>query len=130
MIAIILLAISTAALCQFGLHYWRAMMAGVAEQPISDRVRTAARILVPVAGAGDFRSIVSLTHLAPNLQGGSRTFSLLRAYYSAVEKLGRYVPNLSDWSMSEMTTCARYVAVLVDRQLECNLACTADMRGL
>ena len=130
MTAAILLVISTAAFFHFGLHYWRAMLAGVAAQPISDRVREAAGLSAPAVGARDFLPILNLLDLAPDLQGSSPKFSLVRAYYSTVEKIGQCVPNLSDWSLGEMTTCARYAAVLVDRQMERNMACSAAMRGL
>jgi len=29
-----------------------------------------------------------------------------------------------------MTTCARYIAVLMDRHMERNMACAAQMRGI
>ena len=38
MFSIMLLAISIVALSQFALYYWRAVLAGVAAQPVSDRV--------------------------------------------------------------------------------------------
>ena len=38
MIAALLLVISMAALAQFGLYYWRAIVAGIAAQPVSGRL--------------------------------------------------------------------------------------------
>src|SRR5438309_10884184 len=43
MFSAMLLAISIVALSQFALYYWRAVLAGVAAQPVSDRVLVAAQ---------------------------------------------------------------------------------------
>jgi hypothetical protein len=98
MISAILLTISTVTLGQFVLHYWRAMVYGVAAHSISDRVRTAAGISGSLAGARDFRSILSLHDLAPGLSGPSRGFRVIRAYYAAVEKIGRLIPSMTNWA--------------------------------
>jgi hypothetical protein len=130
MIAMILFAMSAAALAQFGLYYWRATIAGVAANPVSDRVRVAAGIAAPSVGAEDFRSILSLHHLSPDLRGPNGTFRSVRAYYSIVQKVGSLLPAMASWAHGEMETCSRYVAVLVDRHLERNIACAAQVRGM
>ncbi len=103
MIPAIILTVSVAALVQFALYYWRAVIAGIAAQPISDRIRTAAGITASQVGARDFRSIVTL---------------------------GSLIPPMSTWANTEMLTCSRYVAVLVDQHLERNMACAAQVRGI
>jgi len=130
MIAAILCMVSAVALVQFALYYWRAVISGVATQPISDRIRTAAGIIAPKIGAQDFRSILSLHDLSPDLRGPNGSFLGVRTYYSAVEKLGRLIPTMASWANAEMLTCSRYVAVLVDQHLERNIACAAQMRGI
>lgn len=136
MIGAILFTVSLAAFGQFGLFYWRAMVCGIASQPISDRIRVAAGISAPadgsapMVGARDFRAILSLNDLAPDLRGSSGGFRAVRAYYSVVKLLGKMVPAMSDWTNEEMATCARYAAVLVDQHLEHNMACAAQMRGM
>jgi hypothetical protein len=47
-----------------------------------------------------------------------------------LEKLGGLVPGISRWAEAEMATCSRYVAVLMDRHLERNIACAAQVRGI
>ncbi len=42
MIPAILFTVSTVALIQFGVYYWRAVIAGVASKTVSDRIRAAA----------------------------------------------------------------------------------------
>src|SRR5713101_1131803 len=44
MFSAMLLAISIVALSQFAIYYWRAVLAGVAAQPVSDRVLIAAQV--------------------------------------------------------------------------------------
>jgi hypothetical protein len=130
MLAAILLTVSTAAFCQFGLFYWRAMICGIASQPISERIRTAVGITAPAFSARDFRSVLSVQDLVPDLRGSSASFPAVRAYYAVIETLGNLVPAMSNWANAEMTLCTRYAAVLVDQHLERNMVCAAQMRGM
>jgi hypothetical protein len=129
-IAAILFSVSIVAFGQFGLYYWRATISGVAAQAISDRIRAAAGITAPSIGARDFRNILILNNLSPDLRGPGGSFMVVRAYYSIVETLGNIVPAMANWSNAEMATCSRYVAVLMDQHLERNMACAAQMRGM
>ena len=130
MIAAILFMVSIVAFGQLGLYYWRAMISGVATQVISERIRAAAGISARAIGAQDFYSILILNNLSPDLRGPGGSFKAIRTYYAIVEKLGKIVPTMANWSNAEMTTCARYVAVLMDQHLERNIACAAQMRGM
>jgi hypothetical protein len=130
MIAAILFTVSAAALVQFAVYYWRATISGVAANPISDRIRTAAGITAPQIEAKDFRSILSLHDLSPDLRGPNGSFFVVKSYYSAVEKIGRLIPAMTGWANTEMLTCARYVAVLVDQHLERNMVSAAQVRSL
>jgi hypothetical protein len=130
MIAAILFAVSMAGLSQFALYYWRAMLIGVAAQTISERVRTAAGISAPAISAHDFHNILILHDLSPDLRGPGGSFWAVRAYYATVEKLGNIIPALADWSNAEMTTCSRYIAVLMDQHMERNMVCASQMRGI
>ena len=130
MVAAVLFTVSIVAFARFGLHYWRATISGVASQAISDRIRLAAGISTDVVGGQSFRNILILKDLAPDLRGPSGSFRALRAYYAVVEKLGSIVPAMANWSDAEMATCTRYAAVVMDRRLERNMACAAQMRGM
>lgn len=130
MIPAIIFTVSLAAFAQFVALYWRAMIHGVATQPISERIRTAMRITDRAIVAGDFRSIMGIYDMAPDLRGPGRTLSTIRSYYWTVEKIAAIAPALKSWAEREMTACSRYAAVLVDQHLESNLACAAEMRGL
>jgi hypothetical protein len=129
MIAMILFTVSVVAFAQFALYYWRAMLSGVATQPVSDRIRTAAGLRTAEIGPQDFHSILSLHDLAPDLRGPNGSFRSVRAYYAVVKKLGSLIPGMAAWANGEMATCSRYVAVLVDQHLERNMACAAQLRA-
>jgi hypothetical protein len=130
MIAVIICAVSLVAFAQFGLYYWRATISGVAAQAISDRIRVAAGITHDGIGAQDFRNIIILKDLFPDLHGAKGGFRAIRVYYTVLEKLASIVPAMAGWADSEMATCSRYVAVLMDQHLERNMACAAQARGV
>ncbi len=130
MMAFILLVMSAAAFVQFGLYYWRATISAVAAQELSERIQVAAGITAHAVGAGDFYNILIIKNMSPDLRGSGGGFTLVRAYYSIVGKLGRLIPSLSSWSNTEMATCSRYVAVLIDQHLERNMAAAAEIRGI
>ena len=130
MVAAILFTVSIAALGRFGLYYWRAMISEVAAKAISDRIHIAAGISAPTIGAHDFHNILILSDLSPDLRGPGGSFRVIRSYYAVVEKLGKIIPAMASWSNAEMTTCSRYVAVLMDQHMERNMVCASQMRGM
>jgi hypothetical protein len=130
MIAVIICLVSVVAFAQFGLYYWRATISGVAALAISDRIRVAAGITHAGISAQDFHNIIILKDLSPDLGGTKGGFRAIRAYYAVIEKLGSIVPAMASWADSEMATCSRYVAVLMDQHLERNMACAAQVRGV
>jgi len=134
MFAAILFTVSVAALGQFALFYWRAVLAGVAAQPLSDRLQEATGLASESLGAKDFYAVVSLHELTPGLnKDDNGDLRIVRAYYGLIEAIGRLagtkLPALAAWTQSEMVTCSRYVAVLMDQRLERNLACAAEVRS-
>jgi len=130
MVAAIIFMVSVVAFAQFGLYYWRATISGIAAQAISERIRVAAGITHAGIGAQDFRNIIILKDLSPDLRGPNGSFTAIRAYYAVVEKLGRIVPAMASWANAEMATCSRYAAVLMDQHLERNMVCAAQVRGM
>jgi hypothetical protein len=130
MIAAILFCVSIAALGQFGLYYWRATIANISRQQVSDRVRIAAGIPTLSARSRDFWAILSVLDLTPNLKGHGGNYRAIRAYYLVVEKIGSLIPSLAEWAEAEMEMCSRYVAVLVDQHLDRNMDCAIKLRGM
>jgi hypothetical protein len=133
MFAAMLLAISIVALSQFALYYWRAILAGVAAQPVSDRVLAAANLDAGRMKGQDFEKLAGLHELTPELGPGGGGLTLVRAYYRIVEALGALsgarMPVLAEWCERERVICARFAAVQIDRRLQTNLALAAALRS-
>jgi len=133
MFSAMLLTISIVALSQFALYYWRAILAGVAAQPVSDRVLAAARVENGRLTSEDFQTLAGLHDLTPDLHPNRGGLGLVRVYYRIVEGLddflGKQIPTLAIWSERERVICARYAAVQVDRRLQANLELAASLRS-
>lgn len=133
MFAAMLLAISIVALSQFGVYYWRAILAGVAAQPVSDRVLAAANVDAQRMKGEDFETLAGLHELTPELRPSGDGLTLVRAYYRIIEGLndlsGVRMPAVAAWCERERVICARYAAVQIDRRLQTNLALAAALRS-
>jgi len=133
MYSAMLLAISIVALSQFALYYWRAVLAGVAAQPVSDRVLVAAQVENGRLTPEDFQTLSGLHNLTPDLHPNRSGLGLVRLYYRVIEGLdvilGEKIPAFAVWSEREQVICARYAAVQVDRRLQANLDLAASLRS-
>ena len=132
MFAAMLLVISIVALSQFALYYWRAVLSGVAAQPVSHRVLEAAHVESGHLSAKDFATLAGLHDLTPQLQRNQGGLSLVRLYFraiGAVEAALGSIPSVAAWGQRERAICARYAAVLIDRRLQANLALAAALRS-
>ncbi|HEX8764349.1 MAG TPA: hypothetical protein VF740_04275 [Candidatus Acidoferrum sp.] len=123
-----LLTISVVAMFQFALYYWRAVLAGVAAQPVSDRVLAAAHVEDGRLLPQHFETLAELHELTLDLKPNQSSLGLVRLYYRLVQGLG-ILPMLAAWSEHERLVCARYAAVQVDRRLQGNLALAASLRS-
>jgi hypothetical protein len=133
MYSAMLLAISIVALSQFAIYYWRAILAGVAAQPVSDRVLVAAQVENGRFTPQDFQTLAGLHDLTPDLYPNGSGLVLVRLYYRVIESLDALlaakVPAFAVWSERERVICARYAAVQVDRRLQANLDLAASLRS-
>ena len=133
MFSAMLLAISIVALSQFALYYWRAVLAGVAAQPVSDRVLVAAQVENGRLTPQHFQTLAGLHDLTPDLHPNRSGLGPVRVYYRFIEALdaflGKRIPSLAVWSERERVICACYAAVQVDRRLQANLDLAASLRS-
>ena len=90
----------------------------------------AAGVSRPTLNSHDFRVILNLHDLTPDLGGSYGAFRAIRCYFFFVKKLGRLIPNVTEWAEIEMTMCSNYMAVLLERHLERNMECAARLRGM
>ena len=129
MFAAMLFAISIVALSQFAVYYWRAMLAGAAGQPISERILAAAGAQDGQLTGRHFATLLGIHDLTPELNSGSDGLFLVRLYFRVVDMLGRALPAISAWSQRELAVCARYAAVQIDRRWQMNLELAASLRS-
>lgn len=128
MIAALILVVSVTALVHFALSYWRALMLGVAAQPLSENL---CRLTAGASDAEDFAVHVCYRKMCPDLRTARTGIGAVRLYYRALKgmrgALGRMVPRVREWTNREMAACARYVAVVTDQQLHRNLDFAAQI---
>jgi hypothetical protein len=133
MFASMLFAIAVVALFQFALYYWRAVLTGVASQPLSPQVLEAVKVTEPGLRGDDFERLATLHELTPELKTGHSGLGFVCAYYTAIRKTGELFgsafPALLNWSEHERALCARYAVVQIDRRLQANMAQAASIRS-
>jgi hypothetical protein len=133
MFSAMLFIISIVALAQFALYYWRAVVAGVASQPISSEILDAVQMDESSLCGADFDKLSSLLDLTPELNRSQGGLGFVPTYFNIIGKIsnlfGKLSPALANWSEHERVLCARYVAVQVGRRLEANLAQAASIRS-
>jgi hypothetical protein len=133
MFSALILAISIVALTQFGVFYWRAVVVGIAAQPVSGEVLAAANVATGTLRGEDYRSLAQLHQLTPDICAKSSGLGLVPLYFRIIHAVGKLASGrmtaLADWAESERVLCARYTAVQVDRRLQANLQLVASMRS-
>jgi len=128
-----LFAISTVAITQFGMYYWRAVLASVASQPVSESVLAAISAENRPLQAADFLQFAGLHAMTPDLTPRGRGLAMVRFYYGLTRALnmmvGVRVPAVAQWIEQEGTICARYAAVQIDHRLQANMELAAALRS-
>jgi hypothetical protein len=132
MIAAFILVFSVAALVRFGISQWRAMWLTVAARPLSDCLQAATGLDSSALRPEDFYLITKTSHyVTPAPRERNVWLREVGVYFklvSAIEKvLGSHVPQIKQWSQSELLSCAKYAAAVLDQRLNANLAYAADM---
>jgi len=128
-----LFAISAVAVTQFGMYYWRAVLASVASQPVSESVLAAISAENRPLQAADFVQFAGLHAMTPDLTPRGRGLAMVRFYYGLTRALnmmvGVRVPAVAQWIEQEGTICARYAAVQIDHRLQANMELAAALRS-
>jgi hypothetical protein len=135
MAAALILVFSLLALANFAISQWRLIWLTTANQPFSDTLRAATGIEAENISPHDFGNLLSLCdELFPRLTKGTPWLREVKGYYrilSKLEKISRSIqPTVASWAGSEMKTCSRYVAVLLDQSLSLDLDRRAAVRPI
>jgi hypothetical protein len=135
MTAVLILTFSVLALVQFAISQWRMIWLTTANQPLSDSLCAATGIAAETIGPNDFSKLLGLCdEMSPRLKKGTPWLREVKSYYGVVTKLEKSFrslqPAVSAWAASEMKTCSRYVAVVLDQNLALDLDQRAAVRSL
>ena len=128
MIARLILFASLAGGAHFFLGYWRALIASMAAQPLSEKFFVAAGLKNAAIRAEDFGRLLSLHRLMPDVKSQANSNGGLRAYYSAMKMLCG-LPAVGGWAQNEMVVCTNCLATRVDQRLILNLERAAASRS-
>ncbi len=133
MFAAMLVVISAVAFTQFAIYYWRAVLTGVAAQPVSQRVLDSVNVEGDRLTGKHFPVLVELHDLTPELNATPGGLGMVRAYFAIVHAAGalldKHFPGFAAWSERERVICARYAAVQIDRRLQANMELCASLRS-
>lgn len=133
MLGALILVLSVAALGQFGVFYFRAVLASVAAQPLTGYIQQIEGFPSRPLRADDFALLVQLQKLCPEVGADGRGLRYARAYYRALDAVKKvvngFVPSLRGWAEGEQTLCAQFAAVMLDQRLARTAAAAAEMRS-
>jgi hypothetical protein len=133
MVGILILVFSLAALGQFGVFYFRAVLASVASQPLTGYVQQIEGFPNRPLRGSDFQQLIELQQLCPQVGPDGRSLRAARAYYrtlAAVKHvINGFLPALQNWAEREQTLCTQFAAVLIDQRLARTAATAADVQS-
>jgi hypothetical protein len=124
MVAAIILAISLAAFLQFFVSYCRSLIAAYSEVELSDQARQVTGIRDRAVSGDDFRRLLELMRLCPEMGDDSNEIGAVRTYFSLLSlarSIGRAImPAFASWTERERAGCTYFVAVALDRRIARN----------
>ncbi len=127
--AVIILAASLAALLQFFSIYCRSLIAASVAQPLSSEIQDVTGITAGAAGPEDFPRVVELLQLCPNFSNDSHQVSAIRGYFRLMRavrwSLASLLPEVRTWTELQLSQCAYFAAVALDRRVSSSRAALA-----
>ena len=121
MTAALILGFSFIALLQFFISYCRSIIAASTAQPLSEQVREVAGIRDCQIRAEEFVRLLQLASLCPDSGADDSTITMVRAYFRMVSfartALRGVIPEIVSWAEAELTRCAHFAAVALDRRI-------------
>ncbi len=121
LVAAFVFVFSVAMAIQFFIHYCRSLLAVAGRLPLSPRVREALQMNGEQLTPAECERVWKLAELCPEMERGSRQFSLIR-FYAFLLRLSDALfswasAGVSKWFEGEQQLCARFVAVILDRRM-------------
>jgi hypothetical protein len=124
MIAAAILVFSLALFFQFFVVYVRSLIAAYNEVELSPDAREVTGIEDHIVNGDDFRRMVQLVRICPDLADDGRELSIVSLYYRMVSALRRMMhapaPSFAQWLERERQNCVYFAAVALDRRIAQN----------
>jgi hypothetical protein len=119
MMAILIAAVSLAALVQVFISYCRSVLAAARRVELSARVVALAGMEGENLVANDFDRILQLVHLCPEHDADRTGVRAIGTYYRLLQVLnsvfGGLNPRVALWTEHESASCSHFAAVVLDR---------------
>ena len=121
MIPSIIFVFSIGALLQFGATYCRSLLMVYSTVELSDTLRKLSGLAPDRIERSDFDYLLQLIRLAPPLEGDAREMRAVTLYYRvasiAAVLVSPFSKRVSGWFEEELSRCAHFAAVALDRRL-------------
>jgi len=121
MITALILAFSSIAFLQFFISYCRSVIAASRARPLSEHVREVTGIQGREIRGEEFLRIVQLSSLCPDSRTGRSAITAVRIYFQMLSfvsaAMRRVIPGIVSWTESELSGCAHFAAVALDRRI-------------
>ena len=121
MITALIFALSVVALLQFFVSYCRSLIAATGALPLSEQVREVTGIRGSEINGAEFARLLQLARLCPESGKDRAAVAAVRGYYRLLNVLravsGRFIPGVVSWTERELSGCAHFAAVALDRRI-------------
>ncbi|HUK51929.1 MAG TPA: hypothetical protein VL099_01415 [Candidatus Binatia bacterium] len=133
MFAAFILVLSMAALGQFVVFYYRAILVSVAAYPLTGYVQQVQGFPDRPLRSDDFAVLLQLQEICPQVGPDARSLRIARVYFqlltAAKRAINGFVPMMHTWMDREQTLCTQFAAVLLDQRLARTAAEAAQVRS-
>jgi len=133
MFAAFILVLSLAALGQFVVFYYRAILVSVAAYPLTGYVQQIQGFPERPLRSEDFAVLLQLQQICPQVGPDARSLRIAQTYYRVLSAMKRivngFLPVMNSWMEREQTLCAQFAAVLLDQRLARTAAEAAQVRS-
>jgi hypothetical protein len=121
MITALILAFSSVACLQFFISYCRSVIAASSALPLSEQVREVTGIKGREIRGEEFERLLQLASLCPNARIDHSGIGAVRSYFRLVSFVHRtlrgVIPGIVSWTDAELSGCAHFAAVALDRRI-------------
>jgi hypothetical protein len=121
MTAALILGFSLVAMLQFFISYCRSIIAASTAKPLSEQVREVTGIRDGQMRGEEFLRLLQLTSLCPDSGADHSAITAVRAYFRMVSfvrtALRGVIPGIVSWTEAELTGCAHFAAIALDRRI-------------